>query len=291
MSIIDVRDWEKEVYGFGTRKKYLYIDPKTRRKAFFKYPMVDEQSGEIIIGEVWSEKIAADIGRVIEIPTPEVAIAKNEDGFGSLSFSFLEDGEQLYHGAEFLNVYFAVKEIGEHFNPINLRHHKLDYILEITWRLNVQNNIIDILIYDALIGNTDRHSENWGLVSNMNNSNFKLAPAYDNSSSLAREFKNDEKRLLLLKDKNMLNHYIEKASACISTSEKKRTKHFDLVNMLLNINRKCVRDTIKKISYLDNTSIDAILSNVPDIIMSSASKELVKKILNIRKDKLLTIRR
>ena len=36
--ITNVTDWEKEEYGVGTRRKYLYIEPLTMRKAFFKYP-------------------------------------------------------------------------------------------------------------------------------------------------------------------------------------------------------------------------------------------------------------
>ncbi|WP_066638602.1 HipA domain-containing protein [Desulfolucanica intricata] len=291
MSIIDVRDWEKEEYGFGTRKKYLYIDPLTRRSAFFKYPMVDEKTGQELIGEIWSEKIAADIGKVIKIPTPEVVIAQNEEGYGSLSFNFLEPGEQLHHGAEFLDVYFSFYE-SEKFDPRNLKHHKLDAIFEITKHLKVMNQFINIIIFDSLIGNSDRHSENWGLVSNANNGTFKLAPAYDNSSSLAREF-NDDVRFTLLKDENRFQSYVlgNKSAACISTNGKKRTQHFDLVNILLKKNKKHLLKTLKNLRNLYDGQIDKILSSIPDNIMSSISKKLVNKILIARRDKLLEIRR
>ena len=39
MSIIDISEWEKEEYSPGTRRKYMCVEPKTRRKAFFKYPV------------------------------------------------------------------------------------------------------------------------------------------------------------------------------------------------------------------------------------------------------------
>ena len=160
MSIIDVTDWEKEVYVIGRRKKYLYVDPITRRKAYFKYPWT-RKNGDVTLGEVWSEKIAADIGQVIKIPTPEVFIAKNNNEYGSLSYSFLENEEQLYHGVVFLNAYFEKIFKTTDFDPINIKFPRLDALLQITESFKVQKGFIDILIFDALIGNCDRHSENW----------------------------------------------------------------------------------------------------------------------------------
>jgi hypothetical protein len=59
---------------------------------------------------------------------------------------------------------------------------------------------------DALIGNTDRHHENWGMLQysteNMPNDADRrliIAPSFDHASSLGRELR-DEKRAKLLRD-------------------------------------------------------------------------------------------
>ena len=72
----------------------------------------------------------------------------------------------------------------------------------------------DLFLFDALIGNTDRHQDNWGLiwsrvsrprpaasggvrfefVTSMQEPAARLTPAYDNGSSLGREFSEDQIR-------------------------------------------------------------------------------------------------
>ena len=45
--------------------------------------------------------------------------------------------------------------------------------------------------FNALIGETDRHEENWGITSNSNNK-YRISPLYDNGCNLLRYFKNTE---------------------------------------------------------------------------------------------------
>lgn len=41
---------------------------------------------------------------------------------------------------------------------------------------------LPVMVFDFLIGNTDRHQSNWALI--MEDKKFSLSPLYDNSSSL-----------------------------------------------------------------------------------------------------------
>lgn len=47
----------------------------------------------------------------------------------------------------------------------------------------------DMLLFDALIGNTDRHQDNWGLLWQTTNNKLKvrIAPVFDNGTSLGYE--------------------------------------------------------------------------------------------------------
>ena len=57
---------------------------------------------------------------------------------------------------------------------------------------NIDTNLfkyfIKIMIFDALIGEQDRHEENWGITEKQGK-NF-ISPLYDNGDSLLREFRN-----------------------------------------------------------------------------------------------------
>jgi hypothetical protein len=57
------------------------------------------------------------------------------------------------------------------------------------------DSFVGYLMLDALIGNTDRHHENWGVVSlrSATGHSLTIAPTYDHASSLGREL-SDEKR-------------------------------------------------------------------------------------------------
>jgi hypothetical protein len=56
---------------------------------------------------------------------------------------------------------------------------------------------IGYLVFDALVGNTDRHHENWGVVvmtDAYGDSSYSLAPTFDHASSLGRNESDDARR-------------------------------------------------------------------------------------------------
>ena len=52
------------------------------------------------------------------------------------------------------------------------------------------NDFLKIMLFDALVGEQDRHEENWGVKKI--NGKYMISPLYDNGCSLLKEFK-DEK--------------------------------------------------------------------------------------------------
>lgn len=65
------------------------------------------------------------------------------------------------------------------------------------------------LCFDAIIGNTDRHQENWGLVLNSERNTFELSPYFDNGTSLGHEL-DARKMAHYMKDSNGLVAYINR---------------------------------------------------------------------------------
>ncbi|WP_177313701.1 HipA domain-containing protein [Marinobacter gelidimuriae] len=62
------------------------------------------------------------------------------------------------------------------------------------------------LCFDALIGNTDRHQENWGLIWTEDSPTARFAPYFDNGTSLGHELQ-PEKMQRMVRDPNEFNAY------------------------------------------------------------------------------------
>lgn len=70
---------------------------------------------------------------------------------------------------------------------------------------------IDALLFDALIGNTDRHQDNWGLIFTRTEqvARCRLAPLFDNGTSLGHERFTDRVSRWTAAD---YDHYISKGT-------------------------------------------------------------------------------
>jgi hypothetical protein len=68
------------------------------------------------------------------------------------------------------------------------------------------------LTFDALIGNTDRHPDNWGILSQRDGKDLHcaLAPAYDNGTSLGYEM--TESHIFQRWDDARLNKYLDRGT-------------------------------------------------------------------------------
>lgn len=147
-------------------------------------------------GEHWAEKIAAEIAAVLGIPHATVELAQEQGSHvpGVISRDITADvphGE-LIHGNDLL------------------------VEIEASYPRN------------RLIGNTDRHHENWALrVSRHEGGRIRmeLAPSYDHASSLGRELSDDSRarRLSTRDDRATVEAYARKARSAIYRDERDHT--------------------------------------------------------------------
>ena len=57
--------------------------------------------------------------------------------------------------------------------------YSIKMILESIKETGLGKDFLVIPIFDALIGNSDRHHSNWGIVKNKINGNIRISPLYD----------------------------------------------------------------------------------------------------------------
>ena len=68
-----IEDIESGKFGSGASEKLWLINPETNEKGLFKFPKV--KSNGQITGEYWAEKLATEIGKLIDVECARVDIS------------------------------------------------------------------------------------------------------------------------------------------------------------------------------------------------------------------------
>ncbi|MBA2174833.1 HipA domain-containing protein [Halobacillus locisalis] len=313
--VVDISSWRYEnINVSGSKEKRWYRSSTYDQLALFKLPVSltsDSTPGEKeSTGEAWSEKICSEIGNYIGFPTHNVDIGalsiddeaieyyglNREDVnigdtvFGALCWSFLDEKkDSLVEGAD------MIMDFDETYDRDELQGQHEIYNFDLLYRLFYKNGILDYLfqmiLFDTLIGNTDRHQDNFGVIRNEETGEQRFAPFYDNSSSLAREMK-EHRVKLMLRDNRMFDSYIfgKKSSTLIrweGTWAKKKLNIIEFYNKVKALFPDEINKYLPNVATLTDEVLEDIIYKVPPAVMSEKKKELVTRILQTRRDYLL----
>ncbi|MFZ1703568.1 MAG: HipA domain-containing protein [Saprospiraceae bacterium] len=148
--------------------------------------------------------------------------------------------EQLIHGADIYAGYLNDEEI---IKLIEKQERDIIIVQEAKKAIEhlfpespeILKQYIKLLLFDALIGNNDRHFYNWGCIKSLTNENIRFSPIYDTARGMFWNH-SDEDILLwtnnnALKDQQLIK-YINKSMPKIGWDGKKNLNHFDLVGLL-----------------------------------------------------------
>lgn len=184
--------------SLGSKPKFWYDN----REYLFKETRADT-------GEDWAEKVVAYLCAKLGIPHAEYELAEWRGRRGVVTRRIHTEDERLFLGNELL-----VRIVPEYGNATTQRggnsFHTLDNVLNCLCAyppptsmvlpdkvVTATHVFIAYLMLDTLIGNTDRHHENWGCIASSNGTNLRLAPTYDHASSLGREHQDKRREAML----------------------------------------------------------------------------------------------
>ncbi|MFC0336924.1 hypothetical protein SAMN05421848_3063 [Kushneria avicenniae] len=207
--IVDISGWpiygDYEVFPEGARDKSLRISPNPSPYSFclsgHRYLFKEAIKSARNPGQprhpdqYWAELIAFRIGRLMGLTLPPVFIAidSSREEPGTISEWFMDypqsKDERYSAGGDFMQ-----RHISE-YDRQKGRQHNLSKILALGRRLAQRNQLTHdwqsywgfCLCFDALIGNTDRHQENWGVIWSSDDSRARFTPYFDNGTSLGHE--------------------------------------------------------------------------------------------------------
>lgn len=102
-----IEDVESGKFGSGASEKIWLINPETNERGIFKFPKVKDKEKGMITGEYWAEKLASEIGKLIDINCAKVDIGTYKGRIGSMSYNILKDKhDNLVEGIFFIQKHY-----------------------------------------------------------------------------------------------------------------------------------------------------------------------------------------
>lgn len=294
-SVFEIQpEWVLEPEALGSKEKFWYRAKDDEPEWLFKFPQPNT-------GQHWSEKIAAEVAASLRILHGQVELAVFQGARGSATESFARRGRSLFHGNQIL----AGRVLG--YDPIKAfrqSDHTLTNIFTAIDRTFLMGGMAHkakaifsgFLVLDALIGNTDRHHENWGILIKRVGDDWEgiLAPTFDHASSLGRELVDTGEgkcRERLLRE-GRVSDYAEKAHGAIfwDKADKRGLSPLELVRRAATLHPDLFKPALASLEVLDRSRMEAIIGRVPDNWMTPLAREFAVMLMCYNYEQLRKIR-
>lgn len=152
-----------------------------------------KQDGSPVYNDV-SECMAADLARFLDIPTAEYYLCDNNGVKGVITKDFLDNDPLAPDDApkkeELIDGVHLIQKIEPGFknkslvNPSSHQYYTAELILRSVEEYGIRKEVLNMLVFDSLIGNRDRNPSNYGVIINHEDATVKFAPLYDSCASL-----------------------------------------------------------------------------------------------------------
>lgn len=245
-------------------------------------------------GEHWAEKLGYEIAGLLGLPAARVELAVLDEQSCVLVESIIpfraEESPdrptpcgELIHGNEILGGYIENYERGKQRGQkqhtfVNIREAIRCAVPEDLFP-KVMHDFAGLLVLDALIGNTDRHHENWALLRVTDGDvGIGLAPSYDHASSLGRELV-DTRRTKLM---NLgIANYVRKGRGAVfgQSGERHAENPIELVRWAASCHTEWFRPWIDRVHLVTPESTDKVIERVPEKVMSRAARDFCRAFL------------
>lgn len=264
----------------GSEKKKTLIYDKIRYLVKFPDPIREKNKNISYINNAFSEYVGSNIFKIIGFETQNTLLGtytyNGREKIVCACEDFTDGNHILY---EFENLALSAnpdKKIDTELSDIMEVIEEIKNLTQINLIIadNIREKFWNMFIVDSLIGNTDRHNGNWGLLVDARSSKATFSPIYDCGSCLNPMLEDNEiEKINEVELKNLaINCY-----SCIKENGKK-------INYMTYIkdtkNEECnhaISSVFKKINIHE---INDFIDKIPS--MTIVRKEFYKKIIYYR---------
>ena len=253
-------------------------------------------------GEDWSEKVAAELCRLLGLPHATYELAIWNGQLGTISPNLLPDKTALVHGNEILA---GLVSSYPQYKSYNVSQHTLSLVLTTVSQSGIQlppnwmpppgidsavSTFIGYLMLDAWIGNGDRHHENWGFVVPLPGGIPKLAPTYDHAACLGRELLDVRRQQRLAQ--NTVQAYAQKSRSAFFRQEgdSKPMLTFGVFTAVAPDYAKSAALWLDQLAKISPEQVETLLHRIPQSRISPIALEFAHQMLDINRSRLLHLR-
>lgn len=241
-----------DVFFSGAEKKYeIIIDG-------FRYIMKFQKNSEIgLIYNHVSEYLGSHVFSILDIPVQETYLGTYGGKKVVLVKNFCAAGESLVH----------FNDIGESTLEQDKELYQYSYgdiqqmLLDNTKSTDVKGTIQrfwDMFIVDALNGNFDRHGGNWGFIKK--NGKYRIAPVYDNGSSMYPRLNRDEVLSCILSSEDEINKRIYKFPTSQVKLNGRKSSYYEIISSLQF--EECNHALRRIVERFDLQKIEMLIENI-----------------------------
>ncbi|MCI0635194.1 MAG: HipA domain-containing protein [Actinobacteria bacterium] len=234
--MIDVSSWPEQpkvgVDFAGRGRKIVVADP-----AGALHIVKRPRGGDV---QVYTELVATRLGGRIGLPVPDCFVGTRSEETVLVSRSFVGASEQLIHGKKlFIR---AWPDVDRDLDRLEYRqiHTVENVVAAFRWSYTVDASALLcdfalLLGFDAWIGNSDRHWENYGVLEDVlrpqDEGANRLAPAFDNASCLFWNVPDDD----LPSTPEALAAYRRRARADMCVLAGRTPRHVELLRNVVEV--------------------------------------------------------
>ncbi len=275
-AVADVDTWPIDrVETRGRRAKAWVLEPGTQQLWLGKTPLARAQAEAAI------EHTVLQLSRAVGLPTANSRPATWGTNKGIVVESFVQPGETLESGANVIRGH-ASAVLDD--SPKGRAAHTIESALASLKARDpaLCDRLVDILLFDAWVGNGDRHSENWSILTKVGAA-VTLAPIYDMSSCLGSGLQ-DSHRLLNGLEKHDAEFFMRGCPSGFGDGEN-LVKMDEVVERLAKISawQGSVKAWLPRFRQaIESGSVDNYLARVPEEWLSSPRKQLAATLLKER---------
>jgi hypothetical protein len=256
-------------------------------------------------GENWAEKVGAEICGLLNIPHATYDLAVWRGIQGVVSASFVPADARLIFGNELLAR--VVRGYAGQTHYYRQSGHTVARVFAVlrdpgiqvpaAWKATAfistaSDVFLGYLMLDALIGNTDRHHENWGLISHATSGRQarQLAPTFDHASSLGRN-ETDDRRAARLATRDRaysVTGYVERTRSAFyrAPTDPRPLSTLAAFGEASKYRARASRAWIGMLCAIADGQFRSIIDEVPSDFMSPAARDFAYRLLLVNKERI-----
>lgn len=261
-------------YGGSERKIGIKIENEYYMIKFQKKTAFGKRNNHI------SEYLGSQIFNMLGVTAQETILGTFKDENVVVCKDFNIDGYQ----------FVPFNDVGE--STIEEDKEKYQYSYEDIMSLLLLNkkitNVEDVVssfwkiyIIDALLGNFDRHGNNWGFLKK--NNKYEMAPVFDNGLCLFPNMTNEDEMIYIMNSKEETDKRIYSFPTSQIKLNGKKSSYYDVINSL--VYKECNEALVKIFKRIKLKEIFNLIDDIKSI--SEVHKSFYKYMLNERYEKII----